>query len=369
MSLGLAQEYEELYRRAMQFARDEVEPHAAAIDRDDRFPQELWVKLAKLGWIGLGIPKEYGGSGSDALAAALVCQALARVSPALALSYGAHLNLCAHSILRNGTEEQKKKYLPMLTSGECIGAIAITEPNSGSDAMSLQTRAQPQGEDFVVSGSKMFITNGSEAGALIFYAKTDPDAAHKGLTAFIVDLPRDGFKVARKLNKLGMRGSPTAELVFEDMKISHEHMLGELNMGYRVLMSGLDMERAFLSVVSLGIAEACLAHYLTQERIAEKMPHRLARLISEYYAYRALAYQTIQHAEKGERVSRAAAAVILQAAELACRCTQQAVSRFAQGAAAETLNRLWRDAKLMEIGAGTNEIRRLLIARELLGQR
>src|SRR5207244_1343121 len=245
MDFELPEEHQLAYESAFAFARDEIRPHNAEIERTDEFPTWIWKRLAEQGYTGIAIPEEYGGSGGDFMMAALVARGLGRANGAISMSYGAHLNLCAHNILRNGTEQQKQHYLPKLASTEMIGALGLTEPNAGSDAMGIRTIARPVDGGYIINGSKVFITNGPIADVIILYTKTRPEAGSRGITAFIFETRTPGYHVARKLQKLGMHGSPTGELVFEDAFVPAETVLGKVNEGYKVVMSGLDIERAF----------------------------------------------------------------------------------------------------------------------------
>lgn len=381
MDLALSDEHQLIVETALAFARQAFGPLAEAIDRDDAFPPGLWAQLGERGFLGAGIPEAYGGSGGDYLTGALIGQALARVSPAVSLSYGAHLNLCAHNLLRNGTEAQKKAYLPKLASGEWVGALGITEPDAGSDAMGIKTTARREGDHYVVNGAKMFVTNGPVADFLIFYAKTDPTAGSRGITAFMLPLPATGLTVSRKLDKLGMRGSPTGELTFQDVWVPVENVLGVENEGFRVVMSGLDLERAFLSTMAIGLAEECLALSLkyAQERTQFGQPianfqliqAKLADMYAGLYTARLLSYRALWLAQSGKRVSKEAAAAVLRASEMSMKTADEAVQiHGGYGYVHEMpVQRFWRDARLGTLGAGTSEIRRLIIARELLGKR
>jgi len=377
----LTDEHLALYNSVLIYARQQFGPAVDAFDEQDRIPADVWKRLADQGYLGVGVPEEYGGSGSDYLAAALIGQAIARVSPAIALSYGAHLNLCAHNLLRNGTEEQKKRYLPKLCSGEWIGALGITEPDVGSDAMGIKTTARLEGDHYVIQGSKMFITNAPIGQFLIFYAKTDPAAGSRGITAFMLEVPTEGYTVSRKLDKVGMRGSPTGEIVFNQVKVPVANVLGEVNQGFKVVMSGLDLERAFMAAMTVGITEECLELSLkyAKERTQFGQPiasfqliqAKLADMYTGLNASRLVTYQALHMAQQGKRISKEAAAALLFSAETACKAADEAVQiHGGYGYIKEfPVQRFWRDARLGTIGAGTSEIRRLLIARELLGER
>lgn len=378
---GLSPEHEAVYAAALEFARRILGPAAEAMDREDRFPLEVWTELAAQGYAGLGIPEAYGGSGSDLLAAALVGRALARVSPAFALSFGAHLNLCAHNILRNGTEELKRRYLPGLASGRTIGAMALTEPDAGSDATSIRTTATPSAGGYVLSGTKMFITNGPIAGVFVVYAKTSPEAGKDGISAFVVEGASPGLRISRTLEKLGMRGSPTAEIAFEDCFVPEENLLGAKDGGVAVMMRGLDAERAFYAFSGVGIAEEALdlaLRYAKERRqfgrpisAFELVQAKLADMYMNAEAARLLALQAVQAVSEGRRASLEAAAALLFSGETARRAVDEALQihggyGFMCGSVVE---RFYRDAKLFDIGAGTKEIRRILLARELTGER
>lgn len=370
-----------VYDTALDFARREFGPYVEEMDTHDRWPPHAWAKLAEMGYMGIGVPEAYGGSGGDYLTAALVCQAISRVSPAITLSYGAHLNLCVHNLYRNGTEAQKRKWLPKLCDGTWIGCLGITEPNAGSDAMGITTTARREGDHFVLNGSKMFITNGPVANFMIVYAKTDPAAGKRGISAFCVELPAPGFQVSRKLDKVGMRGSATGEVVFQDTPVPAENLIGELNLGYKVVMSGLDLERAFLSFMAVGQIEECLAIALkyAQEREQFGAPiasfqliqAKLADMYVALFTSRLAATEALRLAMAGKRSSKEAAAAILYATEAAQRVADEALQiHGGYGYCREyDVQRHWRDARLGTLGAGTSEIRRLIIARELLGLR
>jgi isovaleryl-CoA dehydrogenase len=367
------------------WAENELNPIADEIDRRDEFPPELWGKMGDLGILGVTVAPEYGGAGFDLLAGVLAIEQIARFSASVALSYGAHANLCVNNIFRNGTDAQRSRYLPPLCSGEAVGALALTEPDAGSDAVGIQTRAVRDGDDYVLNGTKMFITNGPVADTLVVYAKTAPEKKSRGITAFIVEKGMAGFSVARKLDKLGHRGSPTGELVFEDVRVPASNVLLKENQGVEVMMSGLDIERAFLSGESLGIAERALE--LSVEYAKERkqfgqpignfqlIQGKLADMYVMVESARWLVYRTAVLAEKanheGKRVSKEAAAAIMYAAEISTKVALDAVQiHGGYGYMMEfPVQRLLRDAKLLEIGAGTTEIRKTIIARELLGLR
>ena len=381
MDFELSEEYQLAYQSAFEFGQKEIKPHNAEIERSDDFPPWLWKRLAEQGYMGIAIPEEYGGSGGDFMMAALVARGLGRANAAISMSYGAHLNLCAHNILRNGSEEQKQKYLPKLASTEMIGALALTEPNAGSDAMGIQTTARPVDGGYVVNGSKVFITNGPIADVMVLYTKTRPEAGSRGITAFIFETKTPGFQVARKLQKLGMHGSPTGELVFENAFVPEENVLGKVNEGYKVVMSGLDIERAYYAVSAIGGLEAALEISIRYARQREQFGQpianfqliqaKLADMYTNLEAARHMAHRALWLAQQGKRVSKEAAAALLFVARASSRAANEALQiHGGWGYLTDfEVERMWRDARLGEIGAGTNEIRQLLIARELLGMR
>lgn len=367
------------------FAAKEIWPIAEHIDSEDEWPDGMWQKLSGLGIMGITVDAEYGGAGADLLSAVIVLEELSRASPAVALSWGAHANLCCNNLNHNASPEQKRKYLPPLCMGRHIGALGLTEPNAGSDAVNIQTVAVRKGDHYVVNGTKMFITNGSVADTIILYAKTDRARGAKGITAFILDTKIPGFSVSKKLKKYGHRGSPTAELILEDCLIPAENVIGEENKGINVMMSGLDVERAFYAGEPIGIAEACLELSLkyARERIQFGKPigafqliqAKLADMYTQLEAGKMLCYKAAVLADqarrggKGTEIHKLAAASILFNAEMASRIADQAVQiHGGYGYMLEyPVQRFLRDAKLIEIGAGTSEIRRLIIGRELLG--
>jgi isovaleryl-CoA dehydrogenase len=378
---GLSEEHRLVFETALAFARKEYGPIAERIDEEDAFPPDFWQKLAAAGYLGIGIPEAYGGSGGDYMTAALVCQAFTRVSPAIGLSYGAHLNLCAHNLLRNGTEAQKRAYLPKLCDGTWVGGLGITEPNAGSDAMGIECTARLDGDNYLLNGSKMFVTNGPGANFLLLYAKTDVAAGKRGITAFCLELPAEGFMVSRKLNKVGMRGSPTGELSFHNTPVPVANVIGEVNQGFKVVMSGLDLERAFYCFLALGCSEECLALSLAYAKERQQFGQAIAgfqliqaKLADMYvgvFTSRLAAHEALRLAITGVRSSKEAAAALLYASETSQRIADQAVQiHGGYGYMMEfPVQRFWRDGRLGTIGAGTSEIRRLLIARELLGLR
>lgn len=385
MEFTLSDEHRILQESVRRFASREIWPIAAEIDEKDEWPEGMWQKLADLGIMGITADVEYGGGGADLLAAIIVLEELSKASPAIALSWGAHSILCVHNLNRNANQKQKERYLAPLCSGEHIGALGLTEPNAGSDAVNIQTAAVRDGDHYVVNGTKMFITNGSVADTIVLYAKTDKSKGAKGITAFILDTSSPGFSVSKKLKKCGHRGSPTAESILQDCVISAENVLGEENKGIDVLMSGLDVERAFYAGEALGSAEACLQLSLkyARERVQFGKPigafqliqAKLADMYTQIEAGRMLCYRAGVMADqaarggKGTEIHRLAAASILFNAEMATRVADQAVQiHGGYGYMLEyPVQRFLRDAKLGEIGAGTSEIRRLIIAAELMG--
>ena len=360
-----------------QFAAQEIAPRAAEIDRNNDFPNDLWPKLGELGLLGITIPEEYGGSGMGYLAHAIAMEEISRASASVGLSYGAHSNLCLNQIRLNGTEAQKQQYLPALCSGEHVGALAMSEPNAGSDVVSMRLRAERQGDDFVLNGNKMWITNGPDANVYVIYARTDPEAGSKGITAFIVERDTLGFSRSPKLDKLGMRGSNTCELVFENCRVPATQILGEVGAGVRVLMSGLDYERAVLAGGPVGILQACLDVVLPyvheREQFGQSIGEfqlvqgKLADMYARCSASRAYLYAVCGALDRGEQSRKDAAAVILYTAEAATQSALDAIQLLGGNGYINDYptGRLLRDAKLYEIGAGTSEVRRMLIGREL----
>ncbi|MBN9229754.1 MAG: isovaleryl-CoA dehydrogenase [Legionella sp.] len=373
----LGETYDLLRDSVYQFARTEIAPLAAQIDETNIFPHNLWRKLGDMGLLGITVSEEYGGANMGYLAHVIAMEEISRASASVGLSYGAHSNLCVNQIFLNGNSEQKQKYLPKLISGEYVGALAMSEANSGSDVVSMQLHAEKRGEDYVLNGTKMWITNGPDANVLVVYAKTNKHAGSKGITAFLIEKEMPGFKTAQKLDKLGMRGSNTCELVFEECRVPATQILGELNLGAKVLMSGLDYERTILAAGPVGIMQACLdivlpyvheRHQFTQP-IGEFqfIQGKLADMYTDLSASRAYLY-AVAKACDAELVNRKdAAGVILYAAEKATQMALQAIQILGGNGYINEYptGRLLRDAKLYEIGAGTSEIRRMLIGREL----
>lgn len=385
MDFQLSEQHQMLRDSIGHFATKEIWPIAEVIDEEDAWPEGMWQKLANLGIMGITVDEEYGGAGADLLSAVIVLEELSKASPAIALSWGAHANLCCNNLNHNASPDQKRKYLPPLCLGKDIGALGLTEPNAGSDAVNIQTVAVRRGDHYAVNGTKMFITNGTVANTIVLYTKTAKEKGAKGITAFILDTKFPGFSVSKKLKKYGHRGSPTAELILEDCIIPAENVMGQENRGIQVMMSGLDVERAFYAGEALGIAETCLVLSLkyAKERVQfgqpigafQLMQAKLADMYTQIEAGRSLCYRAAIFADqagpggKGTEVHKLAAASILFNAEMAYRIADQAVQiHGGYGYMLEyPVQRFLRDAKLLEIGAGTSEIRRLIIARELLG--
>jgi isovaleryl-CoA dehydrogenase len=365
------------------FAQEQIAPRAADVDRTNEFPADMWKKLGDLGVMGMTVPEEYGGTNMGYLAHMVAMEEISRASASVGLSYGAHSNLCVNQINRNGTDAQKRKYLPKLISGEHVGALAMSEPGAGSDVVSMKLRAEKKGDRYVLNGSKMWITNGGDADTLVVYAKTEPQMGARGMTAFIIEKSFKGFSHGQHLDKLGMRGSNTFPLFFDNCEVPEENVLGGEGMGAKVLMSGLDYERVVLSGGPLGIMAACMdvvvpfVHERKQfgQSIGEfqLMQGKLADMYSTFQACRAYAYAVAQACDRGDHartLRKDAAGVILYTAEKATWMAGEAIQ--ALGGVGYTneypTGRLWRDAKLYEIGAGTSEIRRMLIGRELFAE-
>jgi isovaleryl-CoA dehydrogenase len=380
LDFALGETIDMLRASVRQFAQDEIAPCAASIDRDNQFPADLWRKLGDLGLLGITVEEEYGGAALGYLAHVVAMEEISRASASVGLSYGAHSNLCVNQIRRNGSEAQRRRYLPKLISGEHVGALAMSEPGAGSDVVSMRTRAERRGDDYVLNGSKMWITNGPDADTLVVYAKTDPAARARGITAFIVEKGMPGFTTAQKLDKLGMRGSNTCELVFQDCAVPAANVLGEEGRGVNILMSGLDYERAVLAGGSLGIMAACLdavLPYVHERRQFEQpigefqlMQGKLADMYTTMNACRAYVYAVAAACDRGQTTRKDAAGAILYAAEKATWMAGEAIQCLGGNGYINEFptGRLWRDAKLYEIGAGTSEIRRMLIGRELFNE-
>lgn len=367
------------------FAQQEITPLAAEIDRTDQFPMSLWRKMGELGVLGITVAEEYGGANLGYLAHMIAMEEISRASASVGLSYGAHSNLCVNQIHRNGTKAQKEKYLPKLISGDHVGALAMSEPEAGSDVVSMKLRADRKGSDYLLNGTKMWITNGPDADTLVVYAKTDPEANARGVTAFLVEKGMPGFSVAQKLDKLGMRGSHTGELVFEQCMVPGDQVLGELNGGVKVLMSGLDYERAVLAAGPLGIMQAVMDEVIPYihdrkqfgQSIGEfqLIQGKIADMYTTLQACRALCYTVGKNLDRlgsthVRQIRKDCAAVILYCAEKATWMAGEGIQIFGGNGYINDypLGRLWRDAKLYEIGAGTSEIRRMLIGRELFNE-
>src|SRR3954471_23962393 len=369
-----------LREAVQQFAASEIAPRAAELDRTDQFPMDLWKKMGELGLLGITVGEEYGGSGLGYLAHCVAMEEISRGSASVGLSYGAHSNLCVNQIRRNGNDEQKRRYLPKLISGEHVGALAMSEPNAGSDVVSMRLRATRRHDRYVLNGTKMWITNGPQADTLVVYAKTDPAAGQRGITAFLIEKGMKGFSTAQKLDKLGMRGSDTSELIFEDCEVPEDNVLGGEGNGAHVLMSGLDYERAVLAAGSIGIMQACMdvvLPYLHDRKQFDQpigsfqlMQGKIADMYVTLSAARAYVYAVAQACDRGQTTRKDAAGAILFAAEKATWMALQAIQCLGGNGYTNDFptGRLLRDAKLYEIGAGTSEIRRWLIGRALLAE-
>ncbi len=380
LDFGLGETADMIRASVRGFTADEIAPRAARIDRDNDFPADLWPKLGALGVLGVTVDPAYGGAGLGYLEHVVAMEEISRGSASVGLSYGAHSNLCVNQIHRNGDEAQKRRYLPELVSGAKVGALAMSESEAGSDVVAMRTRAVRKGDAYILNGRKMWITNGPDADVLVVYAKTDPDAGKRGITAFIVEKGMAGFSTSPKLDKLGMRGSNTCELVFEDCAVPAENVLGGEGRGVNVLMSGLDFERAVLAAGPLGIMQGCMdlvLPYVHQRKqfgrpIGEfqLMQGKLADLYTTMNASRAYVYAVARACDRGETTRKDAAGAILYAAERATWMALETIQCLgAMGYMNETpAGRLLRDAKLYEIGAGTSEIRRMLIGRELFAE-
>ena len=374
---GLGETADMLRESVRGFAGDRISPRADEIDRSNTFPRDLWPELGKLGVHGITVEEEWGGAGLGYLEHCVAMEEISRASGSVGLSYGAHSNLCVNQIRRNGNERQKRKYLPKLISGDHVGSLAMSEPGAGSDVVSMKTRAEKKGDRFVLNGSKMWITNGPVADTLVVYAKTDPNEGPRGITAFIIEKGIKGFSTAQKLDKLGMRGSDTCELVFEDCEVPEENVLSEVGRGANVLMSGLDYERAVLAAGPIGIMQACMDVVMpyVHERKQFGQPigtfqlvqGKIADMYTTMNASRAYVYAVAKACDRGETTREDAAGAILYAAEKATQCALDAIQLLGGNGYINDYptGRLLRDAKLYEIGAGTSEIRRMLIGREL----
>ncbi|APG88722.1 acyl-CoA dehydrogenase AcdA (plasmid) [Sinorhizobium americanum CCGM7] len=380
LNFALGEEIDALRESVRRFASERIAPLAEETDRSNAFPAPLWREMGELGLLGITADEDYGGAGLGYLAHCVAMEEISRASASVGLSYGAHSNLCVNQINRNGNAEQKAKYLPKLISGEHVGALAMSEPGSGSDVVSMKLKADKRGDRYVLNGSKMWITNGPDADVLVVYAKTDPAAGPRGISAFLVEKTYSGFSTGQKLDKLGMRGSNTCELVFKDCVVPEENVLGKVGEGVKVLMSGLDYERVVLSAGPLGIMAACLdvvVPYLHERKqfgqpIGEfqLMQGKLADMYVTMNAARAYVYAVAAACDRGETARKDAAGCILYAAEKATALALEAIQALGGNGYTNDYpaGRLLRDAKLYEIGAGTSEIRRMLIGRELFAE-
>ncbi len=376
-NFGLGETADMLRDSVAGFAADEIAPRADEIDRTNEFPRDLWPRLGALGLLGITVEEELGGAGMGYLEHCVAMEEVSRASASVGLSYGAHSNLCVNQIRRNGNPDQRSRYLPKLISGEHVGALAMSEPGAGSDVVGMRTRADRKGDRYVLNGGKMWITNGPDAEVLVVYAKTDPDAGPRGITAFLIEKGMKGFSTAQKLDKLGMRGSNTCELVFEDCEVPEENVLGAVGKGVNVLMSGLDYERVVLAAGPLGIMQACMdvvVPYLHERKqfgqpIGEfqLMQGKLADMYTTMNAAKAYVYAVAKACDRGETTRKDAAGAILYAAEKATWMALEAIQALGGNGYVNDYptGRLLRDAKLYEIGAGTSEVRRMLIGREL----
>lgn len=380
LNFNLGEDVNMLRDMVCQFAAAEIAPRAEQIDLDNLFPADLWQKFGELGLLGITVEEQYGGSNMGYLAHSVAMEEISRASASVGLSYGAHSNLCLNQIRKNGSHEQKLKYLPKLCSGEHVGALAMSEPNAGSDVVSMKLRAEKKGDRYILNGNKMWITNGPDADTYVIYAKTDINAGSKGITAFIVERGFTGFTQAQKLDKLGMRGSNTCELVFQDCEVPEENILGHEGSGVRVLMSGLDYERTVLSGGPVGIMQACMdivVPYIHERKQFDKaigefqlMQGKIADMYTSLSVSRSFLYAVASACDRGEDSRKDAAAVILYTAEQATQMALQAIQTLGGNGYINEYptGRLLRDAKLYEIGAGTSEIRRMLIGRELFNE-
>lgn len=378
MDFGLGEDVEALRDTVRRFAQERIAPQAAAIDRDNEFPAPLWKEMGDLGLLGMTADPDFGGSGLGYLAHVVAIEEISRASASVGLSYGAHSNLCVNQISRWGTSEQKAKYLPKLCSGEHVGALAMSESGSGSDVVSMKLKAEKRNDRYVLNGTKMWITNGPDAETLVVYAKTDPERKSRGITAFLIEKSMTGFSIAQKLDKLGMRGSNTGELVFENVEVPYDNVLGEEGRGVEVLMSGLDYERVVLSGGPLGIMAACLDAVVPYVRERKQFGQpigafqlvqgKMADLYTTLNACRAYVYAVARGCDEGKTSRKDSAGCILYAAEKATQCALDAIQLLGGNGYINDYptGRLLRDAKLYEIGAGTSEIRRWLIGREMM---
>ncbi|AEF03580.1 isovaleryl-CoA dehydrogenase [Alteromonas naphthalenivorans] len=380
LNFDLGEDIDLLREQVFQFAQNEIAPLAEEADANNQFPNALWPKLGEMGLLGVTVSEQYGGADMGYLAHTIAMEEVSRASAGVGLSYGAHSNLCVNQIFRNGNDEQREKYLPKLVSGEHIGALAMSEPNAGSDVVSMKLRAQKRGDKYILNGNKMWITNGPDAHTFVIYAKTDPQAGPKGITAFIVERDFPGFTRAQKLDKLGMRSSNTCELVFQDCEVPAANILGKEGEGVRVLMSGLDYERLVLSGGPLGIMQACMdvvvPYIHDREQFGQSIGQfqlvqgKVADMYTQMNAARAYVYTVAKSCDRGDTTRKDAAGAILYSAELATKMALDAIQLLGgNGYINEySTGRLLRDAKLYEIGAGTSEIRRMLIGRELFNE-
>jgi isovaleryl-CoA dehydrogenase len=378
LTFDLGDEVNALRDIVHRWAQDRVKPLASDVDRQNLFPADLWREMGDLGLLGITVPADYGGAGMGYLAHVVAVEEIARASASVSLSYGAHSNLCVNQIALNGTEAQKRRYLPDLVSGRAVGALAMSEAGAGSDVVSMQLRAERRGDRYVLNGTKYWITNGPDADTLVVYAKTDPQAGSRGITAFLVERTMPGFSTSPHFDKLGMRGSNTAELVFQDVEVPAENILGQEGRGVRVLMSGLDYERVVLSGIGTGIMAACMdeimPYVVSRRQFGQSigrfqlMQAKIADMYTALNSARAYVYEVARACDRGLVTRADAAACVLYASEQAMVVAHQAVQAMGgTGFMNETpVSRLFRDAKLMEIGAGTSEIRRMLIGRELV---
>ncbi|WP_065334963.1 isovaleryl-CoA dehydrogenase [Tritonibacter mobilis] len=378
MTFDLGEDVNALRDMVHRWAQERVKPMAQEIDQKNEFPADLWKEMGELGLLGITVDEEYGGAGMSYLAHTVAVEEIARASASVSLSYGAHSNLCVNQIKLNGNAEQKAKYLPRLISGDHVGALAMSEAGAGSDVVSMSLRAEKRNDRYVLNGNKYWITNGPDADTLVVYAKTDPEAGSKGITAFLIEKEFKGFSTSKHFDKLGMRGSNTAELVFEDVEVPFENVLGEEGKGVRVLMSGLDYERVVLAGIGTGIMASCMDEmmpYMAERKQFgqpignfQLMQGKIADMYTAMNTARAYVYEVAKACDKGTVTRQDAAACCLYASEVAMTQAHQAVQAFGGAGylSDNPVGRIFRDAKLMEIGAGTSEIRRMLIGRELM---